>query len=233
MTVIMVKVVWFLALATTASAWSSPKYIVSRRVALAWTSILIPTAAEAFDNKISNMYDDRPKRRGPKPPDLGVGKRTNLEGDEFVGLRGCGPAPNCFSSTIGDDEDHSLPVWLPPPNVDKEAAWTQLLEVIQSYPPGQNGVDGGGFAIQTVQPDYIYVQFESLKTGYIDDVEFARIEGLPGVQVRSSSRIGYLDFMVNAKRLNWLARSLRDRGWKADGVDPKTHLFYFEENQRS
>ena len=42
------------------------------------------------------------------------------------------------------------------------------------------------------------LQFESGKRGYIDDFELALVQ--PGkVLVRSSSRIGYLDFGVNAK----------------------------------
>jgi len=197
-----------------------------------------PEPAHAFSNKISNKYDDRPKRRGPKPQDLGVSKRTTVDGyDTYVGLKGCGPAPNCFSSTITnqDDEDHSIPAWTYPKDYDKQKALKELIEVLKSYPPGQNGVDGGGFEIQIadVQKGYVYVQYESLKNGYIDDVEFAVIEGYPdrSVQVRSSSRIGYLDYGVNAKRLNWIAEAMRSKGWDAEGVDDKSHPFYAAENR--
>ena len=64
----------------------------------------------------------------------------------------------------------------------------------------------------------MYVQFESLKNGYIDDLELAAIPEIGGgaVQVRSSSRVGYLDFGVNAKRLNYIAQQLRSRGWDAE-----------------
>ena len=34
-------------------------------------------------------------------------------------------------------------------------------------------------------------------------------------------RVGYLDFGVNAKRLNYLAKALREKGWNAEGVDLK------------
>ncbi len=82
----------------------------------------------------------------------------------------------------------------------------------------------------------MYVQFESLKNGYIDDVEFAYIPSSLSsasssvIQVRSSSRIGYLDYGVNAKRLNFIAQLLQKRGWDAPGVDLKTHTRYAEEN---
>ena len=65
----------------------------------------------------------------------------------------------------------------------------ELLATVRSYPPGQANVDKGGFSIITASTDYLYVQFESLKKGYIDDVEFA--VGRNGlVEVRSGSRVG-------------------------------------------
>ena len=68
--------------------------------------------------------------------------------------------------------------------------------------------------------------------GYYDDVEFVALGGADGaVQVRSSSRIGYLDFGVNAKRLNWIAKQLRNKGWDAEGVNLETHQFYKFENE--
>ncbi|GAX14919.1 hypothetical protein FisN_UnNu050 [Fistulifera solaris] len=215
-----------------------PKSTLPRRQALLWISGgLVSTAqpANAFENKISNKYDDRPKRRGPQPKDLGVAIRQSLDQEEYVGLKGCGPAPNCFSSTIPDDPDHSVPAFIWPKDKDQEAAFLQLEQVLKKYTPGQNGVDGGGFEIRTVdaKKGYIYVQYEALKNGYIDDVEFAVIPGTPerSVQVRSSSRIGYLDFGVNGKRLNFIANALRAEGWEAEGVDYKTHPLYTEENR--
>jgi uncharacterized protein (DUF1499 family) len=201
----------------------------------------VATPAFAFDNKITSQYDDRPKRRGPKPADLGVRVRQSLSGyeDDYIGLKGCGPAPNCFSSTLVDDDDHDIPAWIWPSSYgeDKTRAFVDLEDVLRRYPPGQNGVDGGGFQIQIVDPKagYAYVQYEALKNGYIDDVEFAVLPGSPprSLQVRSSSRVGYLDFGVNAKRLNWIATSLRSKGWDAVGVDYSKHRFYAEENQIS
>ena len=57
-------------------------------------------------------------------------------------------------------------------------ALADVKAAIDSYPPGQRGIDGGGFKVITEKSDvaaeraYIYVQFESRRKGYIDDVEF-------------------------------------------------------------
>eukprot|EP00913_Durusdinium_trenchii_P000693 g646.t1 len=53
----------------------------------------------------------------------------------------------------------------------------EVADVIAEYPPGQKGIDGGGFSVKAVEPGYLYVQFESLKRGHRDDVEFAVIPG--------------------------------------------------------
>ena len=84
-----------------------------------------------------------------------------------------------------------------------------------------------------MRKDIFILNLEALKNGYIDDVEFALIEGFgkKSVQVRSSSRVGYLDFGVNAKRLNYIAKDLRAQGWDAPGVDFKTHQNYAIQNE--
>jgi uncharacterized protein (DUF1499 family) len=153
-------------------------------------------------------------------------------GEEYFGLKSCTFAPNCFSSSITDDSDHSIPPWYFPSTLQE--AMADVYTVLQQYPPGQNGVDGGGFEIKTYDPTngYVYVQFEALKNGYIDDFELAYVKNPENsLQVRSSSRVGYLDYGVNAKRINYIAQELRKRGWKAEGVDYTTHRFYVAENE--
>ncbi len=174
-----------------------------------------------------------------KPNDLGVSTRKDIVGEEYVGLKHCGAAPNCFCSTdnLEDDPDHNIPAWVWPQDLgtDKQKAFAQLTEVINAYEPGQSNVDGGGFKVITndAKNGYMYVQFESLKNGYIDDLEMAYIDGMGErtIQVRSSSRLGYLDFGVNAKRLNYIAKALRTKGWDAKGVDLDTHTNYAIQNQ--
>lgn len=196
-----------------------------------------PEKAMAFDNRISNKYDDRPKQRGAKPQALGVSKRQTMAGEEYLGLKPCGAAPNCFCSTdpIEDSPDTNIPPfkWSSNKLSSREDAFQQLHEVVKAYEPGQSNIDGGGFDIVTFDPKggYLYVQFQSLKNGYIDDLELAAIGDNNEVQVRSSSRLGYLDFGVNAKRINYIAKALRGKGWDATGVELATHKGYAEENQ--
>ena len=172
-----------------------------------------------------------------------------MVGEQYTGLKSCGPAPNCFCSTddAEDDPDHSIPSWSFPKNLTKEEAFKQLEEVLNKYVPGQGNIDGGGFKVVTAPVDvkkyYIYAQFEALKNGYIDDFEVAYVpssSSLVGggddgnsVQVRSSSRVGYLDYGVNAKRVNYIAKMMRDLGWNAPGVEYGKHKGYYAENQIS
>lgn len=194
------------------------------------------SSANAFPNKVSDKFDDRPKRRGPQPKDLGIATRKDMGGEEYAGLKNCGAAPNCFCSTDSAEyePDHFIPAWLWPKGYDQETAFKELEVIVNTYKPGQNNIDAGGFAIKKSDPSkgYMYIQFEALKNGYIDDLEFAVLSGKGDreVQVRSSSRVGYLDYGVNAKRLNYIANALKSKGWDAPGVDFKTHPDYAMQN---
>eukprot|EP00325_Prymnesiales_sp_UTEX-LB-985_P030823 CAMPEP_0174728332 /NCGR_PEP_ID=MMETSP1094-20130205/51514_1 /TAXON_ID=156173 /ORGANISM="Chrysochromulina brevifilum, Strain UTEX LB 985" /LENGTH=278 /DNA_ID=CAMNT_0015930225 /DNA_START=15 /DNA_END=851 /DNA_ORIENTATION=- len=196
--------------------------------------------ARSFENAIPEYADyvDKAKRRGTPPKDLGIAQRTinadSIQSDPvtFAGLRGCDGKPNCFSTT-GDDllEDRILtgvdtliPPWKPP--AGDAAPFQSLVNAVKAYRPGQGYVDGGGFQIVKETDSYLYVQFEALKKGYIDDVEFAMGKG-GTIMVRSSSRVGQTDFGVNAKRLNYIAATLRDQGWTIVEITPKTHADYF------
>lgn len=187
--------------------------------------------------------------------------------------------PHCFSSSPEEfDEDfnaeNSEPVgWLVEPfKYDKSLAdaFQDVKRVVAAYPPGQRGIDGGGFKVikEDVTPTnaYLYVQFESRRKGYIDDFEVllnngrgqwiasmhlrsspsSRPRSLPpysslltsasamhafAAEVRTSSRLGYLDMGVNAKRFNYFADALGSiSGWKTAPLRSKGHEEYFSLN---
>jgi hypothetical protein len=198
------------------------------------------TPARAFDNAVPEYADyvGKAKRPGTAPKDLGLAMRSinenSIDADPktFEGLRACDGKPHCFSTT-GDDlledriqygVDNLIQPWKPPAN--DPAPFKSLVKAVKAYPPGQGFVDGGGFQVVKETDSYIYLQFEALKKGYIDDVEFALRNGV--VQVRSSSRVGTTDFGVNAKRLNYISSGLRSQGWDIQELTPKTHRDYFD-----
>ena len=197
--------------------------------------------AIAFENRLPvdelEAKYKSPRTPGPKPTDMGP-----LPGGL---LKSCTDGkPHCFSSSPEVFEDNDLfnadygttEGWLIPPfKFDKPVteAWADLKAVVSEYPPGQRGIDGGGFKIiteSTSQDDtaYIYVQFESRRRGYIDDFEMALRGGMG--QIRTSSRLGYLDYGVNAKRVNYFAEALQARGWKTTPLLSKGHEEYFSLN---
>jgi len=225
-----------------AIAWHVlPKRLVAAGlVAISPLVILQHQPVLAFENALPNTYK-MPKSPGPKPTKLGL-----VDGK----LRAClKPSPNCFSTTpdrLGADDDddddddkpksmwgnddiHVISRWQGKGSPDE--VFVALSQALKAYVPGQGDIDGGGFEIITTDPKqrYLYTQFESLRRGYIDDLEL-RVDDDSGVQIVSSSRLGYLDFQVNAKRLNYLASQLRKKGFVADEITAKTHPVYFDSN---
>ena len=205
----------------------------SRRVAAAGllSSTFFTQAAHAFDNAVVDEiamnktragYDDKAVYKAKYP---GTQPALGLEGDGT--LKKCDYAPNCFS-TSGDGANLIKPLWKPSAGSSSSIAMAELLDTIKSYPPGQARIDRGGFSIIDSTADYLYVQFESIKFGFIDDVEFKVNTKDESVQVRSASRMGFLDLGVNAKRLNWISASLREKGWTAPAITKADYPDYFE-----
>ncbi|OEU19305.1 hypothetical protein FRACYDRAFT_235354 [Fragilariopsis cylindrus CCMP1102] len=209
-----------------------------------------PPPVHAFTNAIpeAKKYGDRPKRKGTAPKDLGVLSRTTEGRDTSITsprLRTCDGNPNCFSTTgdllLEDRQmygvDFLIPAWVPPPtNKDDESSRKlnsidTIAAVMQTYEPGQGGIDGGGFTVIKRTESYLYYQFEALKKGYVDDVEFALLDPknpLGGIQVRSGSRVGVTDFGVNAIRLNYIAKQLQTKyGWSIPEITADTHRDYW------
>ena len=215
---------------------------------LAAATTQLPTAAGAFPNAIpeAKKYADRPKRKGDPPKDLGVLTRTTEGADDSsetsLRLRTCSGNPNCFSTTgdalLEDRQqygvDFLIAPWIPPTtSTTTSSPLAVVAATIAEYEPGQGGVDGGGFQLIKQTDSYLYYQFEALKKGYIDDLEFAvqhqttTNSGGGGVMVRSASRVGVTDFGVNAIRLNCIASKLRAKGWTIAEITPETHRDYW------
>jgi len=102
-----------------------------------------------------------------------------------------------------------------------------LKEVLDAYPKdGQGGVDLGGWSIAEEKDGYVRYEFKSGlgnfakffngNKPFVDDFELEVGDGF--ASIRSASRVGASDFSVNAKRINYIAASLKAKGWNAEGV---------------
>ena len=149
-------VITALSLLPDGSALSKRGCVTRRAAALGglFTSLASPAQPSyAFDNGVPEMalYKMQKKIPGTTTP-----TKVGLQSDGKLAT--CDYAPNCFSTS--GDEQHLLEVWRP-----KAAdAMDELLATVKSYPPGQTGIDGGGWRIVSSTPSYLYVQFESLKS---------------------------------------------------------------------
>eukprot|EP00929_Paragymnodinium_shiwhaense_P060594 TRINITY_DN30257_c0_g1_i1.p2 TRINITY_DN30257_c0_g1~~TRINITY_DN30257_c0_g1_i1.p2 ORF type:complete len:323 (+),score=79.82 TRINITY_DN30257_c0_g1_i1:88-1056(+) len=262
--------------ALSALSWQASRTFVaseagsSRRAVLVGAALggaLLPAAiseqpAEAFPNRVIAPSRSYPRTPGPEASDLGLLPRGRMdkEGNEVVELKSCEQRPNCFSTTNDKLYDRGLRAIDPWTFEGKSpaAAMAELREAIESYEPGQRGVDGGGFELQKTQiqgdplglnldipfketdltksNDFIWVLFEENPKGHCADVEFALKPGTEpnadkgSVLVRSASRVGYFDRGANAARLNFISEKLRKKGgWKAPEINGETHPRYWGE----
>lgn len=209
--------------ATPCSPDAEPSSSSRRRVfALASTALVAPLASflppappsAAFENRLDDRYADATPQSGTQPGNLGVSSRTSKKEGSYSGLAPCPSSPNCWCSSapFGDNPARYLPAW-------KGGSITEVKSVIDSYEVGQQGIDGGGFKVVDYNEgdQYLYVQFQSYKAGYIDDVEFWYNPQKGLFDVRSASRIGMSDLGVNAKRLNYIGSRLeKEFGWELE-----------------
>ena len=156
-----------------------------------------------------------------------------LPGASFAAIRPCkSGTQNCFS-TAGPDKN-KISQWVWPSDMSRADATASLKTVLSAYPQaGQDGVDGGGWTLTTdtlADKGFAAFEFRSAGTGnmakffnggkpFIDDLEVSVEDTY--VAVLSASRVGDSDFGVNAKRVNYIAKGLREKGWTAAAVAAK------------
>mmetsp|Transcript_63850 Transcript_63850/g.93491 ORF Transcript_63850/g.93491 Transcript_63850/m.93491 type:complete len:268 (-) Transcript_63850:425-1228(-) len=197
-------------------------FLLAAGVSVAGQMIATPQHVLAFENRVA--------AKGKYPPSPGAKAKGVGDGPKDGQLKFCSGQPNCFtSSPLEEDAEHAFPPF-EYQGMNKEAAMETLMQVVNAYKPGQGDIDTGGFKVVKTSPDYIYVQFESGKKGYVDDFELALVDD-GKVLVRSSSRLGYLDFGVNAKRINYFADRLNEyEGWKCSKISKASHPDYVAQN---
>jgi uncharacterized protein (DUF1499 family) len=204
--------------ALTPSKGKATKHTANRRAFLS-SALAAPfvasSASFAFENRLDDQYLDRTPQTGRQPDDFGVKTRTSTSlGQDYEGLGACDGRPNCWCSStpFQDNRARYVDPW------DSNGRSIQdMKKVVDTYEVGQQGIDGGGFKVMEYDENkqYLYAQFQSYKSGYIDDVEFWFNPEKKQFDVRSASRLGQSDLGVNAKRLEYIGGRLeKEFGWK-------------------
>ena len=173
-----------------------------------------PFDAVAFENRLDDKYADATPQSGSQPLDTGPRERSSRTKGSYNGLKPCGMSPNCWCSSapFADAPARYIAPW-------NGKSIQDVKKVIDTYQVGQSGVDGGGFEVidYNEKEQYLYVQFQSYKAGYIDDFECWFNPASEKFDVRSSSRVGMSDLGVNAKRLEYIgARLEKEFGWSLE-----------------
>jgi len=157
---------------------------------------------------------------------IGIGAATLAPVANAADIKACAKGANNCWSTASTDKT-SLKPWTFP---NKKTAAKELRAALEAYPQGgQNKADEGGWSFAVDELDksgYARLEYKSglgnmakyFNGGkpFVDDLEV--LVGSDSVSVRSSSRVGDSDLGVNAKRLAYLAKDLKAKGW--DVVTP-------------
>ena len=78
---------------------------------------------------------------------------------------------------------------------NKDAAYQKLVTLIASQQRAR---------IVVKEANYLRAEFKSAILRFVDDVEFLFSADQPVIDVRSASRVGYYDFGVNRRRIEYI-----------------------------
>ncbi len=120
-------------------------------------------------------------------------------------LAPCPDRPNCVSSEAGPGRFQVEALAF---DDAPEAAWIRLKQVIQEI----------GGEIQKDTQGYMWAIFKTRLFRFVDDVEFRMDATHRLIHVRSASRVGYLDFGVNRRRVEALRRKFAPQPHSQDGA---------------
>ncbi len=127
---------------------------------------------------------------GKRPSNLGVSESR---------LASCPASPNCLSS-----DDHDSTHKVPPFQLKKPAAevWQVARELVMALPRTR---------IVKETSDYLHAECRSRTFGFVDDLELHLRPSTGVIAVRSAARLGYSDFGVNQRRIEFLRATLISR----------------------
>ena len=126
-----------------------------------------------------------------KIPELGI------ENGQLVQ---CPSTPNCVNSQAKDKNHFIEPILITSTPLDTKKHILKILNELKQS------------KIKVVEDNYIRAEFTSNVFRFVDDVEFyfpySKSKDMV-IHVRSASRVGYLDFGVNRKRIEQVRSNLK------------------------
>ena len=93
-------------------------------------------------------------------------------------------------------------------SLDLYVNWLKQLPLIQADTLVLKGIKKADIIVDSSA--YLYAEFSSSLFKFVDDVEFLKISGKPGIQIRSASRLGHSDLGVNRKRIEKIRTLLEE-----------------------
>ncbi len=127
---------------------------------------------------------------GSRPTNLGV-----HDGQ----LKPAPSSPNCVNSQSANGISKIAPIAYAG---DGKAALARLNALVAATPSAK---------IIDSRVNYLYAEFSTKLLGFVDDVEFYLDEKAGVIHARSASRLGYKDFGVNRKRIEWIRAAFESR----------------------
>ena len=150
-----------------------------------------------------------------------------------LGLRPDGTVRTCpvqFHNCISTSNDpRDLEHYVKPLKWDRakspDQAYDEIKSIYFNYPKRglrwtYGWIDRGGWKPQQFSGNYFYAQANSLSWQFTDDIEFMLDIDKREVQLRSSTRLGQIDWDVERLRYNQFVRMLEKKGgWEVEPVD--------------
>jgi len=124
-----------------------------------------------------------------------IAKTSNLAVEVTDGnylLAPCPKSPNCVSSVDPMDKHYVEPLRYAG---NKDSAYQKLINLIASQQRAR---------IVIKEANYLRAEFKSAILQFVDDVEFLFSADQPVIDVRSASRVGYYDYGVNRRRIEYI-----------------------------
>ncbi len=114
--------------------------------------------------------------------------------DQDPGLADCPNRPNCVSSLADAEKNRVAPLAFSGSPAEAAARLVSVLEQMK------------GSKIVSQTDTIIHAEFTSTVFRFVDDVDFRIDAARQRIDLRSASRVGYVDFGVNRRRVEEIRR---------------------------